>query len=257
MENWHNKIDDYVKDLLKEDEKKDFEIELKKNEKLYEETELSKAIVNQFKFDKIIQTTNQARLENERTDEKYETISKTILQAKTENIESRRKRIRLYQRISIAAVFCFAFGPILYLMNANEDPAFITDIVVKEADLQEVAAFKVARIDSLVALANVALSDKNFDPVLALTDQLRNEEEFETDEMLQDECYIYFEQQNYIEANRRVNRIVDLKLKDKIRWKLSLAYINVGENEFAKEQLSQIQDGPYKKRALRKLKKMS
>jgi len=259
MKDWHNNVDDYLKGLLNEEDEKDFEEELKKNEKLQEDLELSKALKNHFKFQQVKQTINQAKLENEHetSNQKFQQVSQTIQQAKNENIKSRRKRIQLYSSLSMAAMFCLALGITLKFTNTNAAEPFLTNIIVKKAEIENVAAFKIARIDSLVALTNIALHDKKFDPVLALTDQLRNDEEYETDEILQNECYIYFKRQNYTKANRKVDGILDLELKNKIRWKLSLGYISVKEHELAKEQLLKIQEGPYKKKASNKLEKMN
>jgi len=257
MKDQHTLIDDYVKDLLNEKEKAAFELELAKDETLQQEVEFRKTIVNHFKFEQVKQTIEQARKENEiEAKAKLNTVHTTIEQAKTENIKSKHRRIRLYKSIAIAAVFFVIVTGGLF-SNIFREETILTDIILTETHLQNVAAFNIAQIKSLVDKANKAIDKADFKSVLSITKQLRQEEGFETDEILQNECYIYFKEQNYKKAERQVDGIKNTELQNKVRWKLSNQYLKVGEKALAKRQLLKIQEGSYKKKAARKLKKLN
>jgi len=255
----HKLIDDYVKGLLSDTEKATFELELANDKDLREEVNFRKAIVHHFKFEQIKQTIEQAKLENEQeaeTQVKLENVTATIKQAQFENTVSRQKRIRLYRNLSIAATFFVMIGG-GWFWSINQTDTLLTNITISELDLQNVTTVNIDKIKSLVAKANQAIDTADFDSALIIIDQLRKEEGFETDEILQNECYIYFKQQNYTKANRQVEDIKDAQLKNKIRWQLSALYLDAGEIAFAKQQLQKIQEGSYKKKAVKKLKKLN
>jgi len=259
MKDQHTLIDDYVKGLLNDEDKANFEIELAKDETLQQEVNFRKAIVHSFKFQQIKQTIEQAKLENEQEAEKetkIKNITATIEQAKSENTASRQKRIRLYRTLSIAAVF-FAIIAGGIFSNTFQKESLLTNIIVSESKWQPVTTINIEKIESLVNKANQAIDETDFVEALSIMDQLRNEEGFESDEMLQNECYIYFKQQNYAKANRQADRVKDVQLQNKVRWQLSDLYLDASEIDLAKQQLKKIQLDPYKKKAIKKLKKIN
>lgn len=255
----HKLIDDYVKGLLNNNEKATFELELENNKDLQEEVNFRKAIVHHFKFEQIKNTIEQAKFENAneaKTEAKLENVAATIKQAKFENTVSRQKRIRLYRNLSIAALFSVIIGG-GWFANVLQNDDLFTDIIITELELQKVTTVNVEKIKGLVAKANQAIKDTDFDLALSITEQLRNEEGFETDEMLQNESYIFFKQQNYAKADRQVDRIKNNELQNKIRWQLSTLYLDAGEVELAKQHLQKIQEGTYRNKAVKKLKKLN
>jgi len=234
-------IDNYLKGLLGDSEKASFEMDLANDEDLQQEVNFRKAIVHHFKFEQIKQTIEQAKKENEQEAEtKLESVKSTIEQAKTENKISRQKRIRLYRRLSIAAIFALIIGA-SFLQDNKGNENFFTKIVVPEKKLQDVSKIRKERIYSLVDSANLSINQKKFDNALILFNKLRIEEEFETDEILLNESYIFFKQGNYTKANKHVNNIRNIKLQNEVRKILSKMYTEVGEIDLA-QQLHQIQN---------------
>lgn len=260
MKDQHKIIDDYVRGKLNEKEKAAFELKIEKDEVLQQEVQFRKTIVNSFKLEKIKQTIEQAKIENEKEMEreaKIKEITTTVNKAKAENIASKKNKIKLFRRLSIAASFLLIIGAGWFYSTTVDEQFLFTDIVMKESQLTNVAAFNIAQIESLVNRANEAIDKTDYNLVLSITDQLRKELGFETDEILQNECYIYFKKQNYTKAARKVEGIKDLELQNKVRWKLSALYLDVSEKDLAKQQLLKIQEGSYKKKAERKLKKLN
>jgi len=255
----HKLIDDYVKGLISEEDKTTFELELANDKDLRQEVNFRKAIVNNFKFEQVKQTIEQAKLENEQeaaTQTKLESVTATIKQAQFENTISRQKRIRLYRNLSIAATFLVMIGG-GWFWSINQSNNLLTNIIVSESELQEVTTVNVEKIKNLVEKANQAIKEKDFELVLSTIDQLRKEEGFETDEILQNESYIYFKQKNYAKADRQIDRINDAQTQNKVRWQLSTLYLDVDETDLAKQQLQKIQEGSYKKKAIKRLKKLN
>lgn len=256
MEDKHKFIDDYLKGLLNDIEKANFELSLAKDKNLQEEVNFRKTIVHSFNLQQVKQTIEQAKFENEKeaeTETKFENVTATIKQAQFENTVSRQKRIRMYRTLSMAATFLIVIGG-GWFWSINQTNNFLTHILVSETDIQNVTTANIEKIKSLVEKANQAIKEKDFESALSITNQLRNEEGFETDEILQNECYIYFKQQNYTKANKQVDNIKDAQLKDEVRWQLSALYLDAGETDFAKQQLQSINEEPYKTKAIKKLK---
>lgn len=257
MKNQDKLIDDYVKGMLSDTDKAVFEKEMANNKAIYEEVQFRKTIVHHFKFEQIKQTIEQAKVENEQDAKaKLETVKSTVGQARLENIASKKKRIRLYRRIALAAAFLVIMTGAWFASVFQQEP-LLTNIEITESQLQEVAANNKAQIKTLIEKANKAIEQAQFDLVLSITNQLRKEEGFETDEILQNECYIYVKQKNYTKANRQVDGIKNLELQNEVRWKLSQLYLDIGENNLAKQQLQSINEEPYKTKAIKKLKKLN
>lgn len=259
MKDQHKLIDDYVRDLLSEKDKATFELAIAKDEALQREVKFRKSIVNHYKFEEVKQTIEKARIENEQEAElepKLEIVRDTIAQARIENIQSRERRMRLYKNIALAAVFSVLIG-VGWFSNIFHQEGLLVDITIDEADLQTVTAFNLNELKILIDKANNAIKATDFASVLSITDQLRKAEGFETDEILQNECYIYYKQKNYTKAARQVEGIQNLELQNEVRWKLSKLYLKVGEKDLAKKQLLKIQVGAYKNKAAKKLEKLN
>lgn len=256
MKDQHKIIDDYVRGILNEKEIAAFELKIEKDEVLQQEVQFRKTIVNSFKLEKVKQTIKQAKIEKE-METKLNVVTTTIDKAKAENIASKKSKIKLFRRLSIAAAFLLMIGVGWFYYTTVNEQFLFADIVIKKSELTNVAAFNIEQIESLVDKANVAIDKTDYNLVLSLTDQLRKEQGFETDEILQNECYIYFKKQNYTKAARKVEGVKDLELQNKVRWKLSALYLDVSERDLAKQQLLKIQEGSYKKKAERKLKKLN
>lgn len=247
MKDQHTLIDNYVQNLLSDEDKASFKLEMAKNEVLQEEVYFRKAIVHHFKLEQIKQTIKKARIENEqeqKVETKLQTVRDTIAQAKTENIQNRQRRMRLYKSIALAAVFISFIG-VGWFSNISSKDDRLVKIIIKESDIENVAAYNVDDITRLVEKANNAIDEGNYDSVLSITDQLRNDEEFETDEILQNECYIYFDRGEYKTANRKIDKIINEDKANEVRRKISALYLKIGEKDYATEQLKNISSGSY------------
>jgi len=238
----HELIDAYVQQQLKGSALKSFELELIQNETIRQEVLFRQGIRSAFQVKAVEQVIQQAKSDplleeaNERKIKhpQLESVHSTIQQARLENDIRKKRTIRRLVAIGIAA-----------------------SVLI----MGWVGLIPIIAIQHLLANAEQAYKDEQYNNTLAIFDDLRTQYSYETDEILLYEGIIYYHKNEYNKATETLQQIIkrNAKIKAEAHWYLALVYLKNEQKDPAKEQLEILvnQTSKYQKNAQTLLNKLN
>jgi len=263
-----NLIDAYLRDGLTEEMKQNFESALATDEVFKKEFIFQQSLAEAADLESVKEAMEQAKvdnlLDNKPAHPEFKIVQNTLREAKAENIKDhwwqRIKKLSIGGLAAACVVLASFGGWAIHLKNDVERGINHADVSLSSdlGDIQHVSGNREV-VKFKLEEAKKAYEAEDFDKVFSIFKRLREQYDYQPDELIYYETTMHARTGNYKESIKLLNELIQKKshIEHDARWYAALVYLKTNEKIKAKEQFNVLvqHSEKYKSKARKKLQK--